>query len=57
MILKLKKKWLDHEAGSVVDTADETGRLLIQQGIAEPYKAVKVIEQPEVKQKTNKILK
>lgn len=57
MILKLKRKWLDHEIGDVVDTADETGRLLIQQGIAEPYKAVKVIQQPEVKQKTNKVLK
>lgn len=57
MILKLKKQWLDNKAGNIVDTADETARLLIQQGIAEPYKAVKVVEQPEVKQKTNKILK
>lgn len=45
MIIKLKKKWLEHQAGDTVDTADETGRMLVEQGYAEPvHPTVNVIE-------------
>lgn len=45
MIIKLKKQWLDHKEDEVIDVADETGKILIQQHYAEQVKAkAKVIE-------------
>lgn len=55
MILKLKKKWLEHEQGDTIDAPEETGRLLIQQGIAEPVHAIKVIEKHQQQKPVTKV--